>query len=54
MNPNEITAQIVDAGSCQATSHSLGSGRDPSRFCPDFGLERIKEGITRIVNGLPE
>jgi hypothetical protein len=23
-------------------------------FVLNFGLERIKEGITRIVNGLPE
>ncbi len=43
MEPKDITAQIVDAAVKIHTQMVL-----------NFGLPRMKAGITRIVNGLPE
>jgi hypothetical protein len=45
MEPNEITAQIVDATFKIHTQLGL---------VLNFSLERMRDGITRIVNGLPE
>ena len=43
--PNEITAQVVDAA-CKIHTQ-LG-------LLQNFGLKRMRDGITRIVNGLPK
>jgi hypothetical protein len=45
MEPNEITAQVVDATYKIHTQLGL---------VLNFGLKRRRDGITRIVNGLPE
>jgi hypothetical protein len=42
------------SGSRQATSHSLILAKLQVGVVLNFGLERIKEWTTRIVNGLPE
>ena len=45
MEPNEITVQVVDAAGTIHTQLGL---------VLNFGLKRRRDGITRIVNGLPE
>jgi hypothetical protein len=45
MEPNEITAQVVDATYKIHTQLGL---------VLNFGLERRRDGITRIVNRIPE
>jgi hypothetical protein len=45
MEPNQITTQVVDAA-CKIHTQ-LG-------LLQNFGLKRMRDGITRIVNGLPK
>ncbi len=47
MRENEIAREIVDA--CYRVHTGLGPG-----LLVNFGEARIKDGLQRVVNGLPE